>query len=245
MVTIAYSGMHAGTVGALLISGVLAEYLGWPSIFYFFGGSACVWFILWMFLASDSPESHPRISAKERSYIVATIGQSHDAHGSSDIPWRKFFSSLPLWAIAVGHFGNNWGFYTLLTNLPTYLSTILHFSLKENGAISALPYLIMAFGMVSSGFLADRLRRRHVLSTTHIRRLFHFVGQILPAICLIGVGYIGCDVNAAVTVLALGVGSSSIAAAGYQGNHIDLSPTYSGILMGLTNTLATIPGETG
>ncbi len=27
------------------------------------------------------------------------------------------------------HFGNNWGMYTLLTEIPTYLNDIQHFSL--------------------------------------------------------------------------------------------------------------------
>jgi MFS transporter, ACS family, solute carrier family 17 (sodium-dependent inorganic phosphate cotransporter), member 5 len=99
--------------------------------------------------------------------------------------------------------------------------------------------------MPMCGFVADALRRNKVLSTTSVRRIFHFWGQVIPAGCLVAVGYVGCDVYAAVGVLVLAVGSTSLAQAGFQVNHIDLSTTFSGTLMGLTNTLATIPGIVG
>lgn len=241
MVTIAYSGMHAGTVFTLLMSGILAEYWGWESIFYFFGACACFWYLIWITLAYETPESHPRISPQERSYIMTAIGHTHPIQ-TTHIPWNKFLLSMPVWAICAGHFGNNWGFYTLLTNLPTYLSNILHFSLKENGVVSALPYFFMAIGMPLCGFFADRMRRRHVGRTTIIRRIFHFIGQIVPAVCLVILGYIGCNVHSAVGLLIMALGSTSFASAGFQVNHIDISPSYAGILMGLSNTVATIPG---
>ncbi|XP_076068444.1 sialin-like [Oratosquilla oratoria] len=49
------------------------------------------------------------------------------------VPWRAIFTSMPFYAILVLHFGNNWGFYTLLTEIPTYsyLNHIQHFDLKS------------------------------------------------------------------------------------------------------------------
>jgi hypothetical protein len=37
--------------------------------------------------------------------------------------------SMPVWAIVAAHTAHTWGFYTLLTETPTYLSSIQHFSL--------------------------------------------------------------------------------------------------------------------
>ena len=47
------------------------------------------------------------------------------------IPIRAIFTSRPFYAILIVHCAQNWGFYTLLTELPTYLNEILHFNLKE------------------------------------------------------------------------------------------------------------------
>ena len=37
-------------------------------------------------------------------------------------------------ALIAAHTGQNWGLYTLLTEAPTYLNNIQHFSLKEASA---------------------------------------------------------------------------------------------------------------
>lgn len=31
-------------------------------------------------------------------------------------------TSPPVWAIVAAHFSENWGFYTMLTQLPTYMN---------------------------------------------------------------------------------------------------------------------------
>lgn len=38
---------------------------------------------------------------------------------------------MPVYAIAVAHFCNNWGTYTLLLCLPTYFKEVLNFDLKR------------------------------------------------------------------------------------------------------------------
>lgn len=241
MVAITYAGVQIGTVGSLIISGVLAEHLGWESVFYFFGGTSIVWYVFWLFFAFDSPNNHPRISLEEQLYILDAIGSRKDPH-DSPFPWKTVLKSLPVWAICVGNFGHNWGFYTLLTNIPTYLSKILHFGIQNNGFLSALPYLVMALFMQLGGFSADLLRKRQILSTRMVRRFFHFIGQLLPSIFLVLLGYVGCNYYAAISLLTLAVGTDGLASAGFQVNHVDISPTHAGLLMGLSNTFGTIPG---
>ena len=50
------------------------------------------------------------------------------------IPWLSFAKCLPLYALAIAHFTNNWGFFTLLSCLPQYFEHILHFDLKSVSA---------------------------------------------------------------------------------------------------------------
>ena len=47
------------------------------------------------------------------------------------IPFKAIFTSVPFWAIMITHSCQNWGFYTLLSELPTYMNKILHFDIKE------------------------------------------------------------------------------------------------------------------
>ena len=51
----------------LMTGGYLADALGWEAIFYFVGVFGCIWFLLWVLLAYNTPVDHPRIS-KVRHY---------------------------------------------------------------------------------------------------------------------------------------------------------------------------------
>jgi len=59
---------------------------------------------------------------------------------------------------------------------------------------------------------------------------------------MIGVAYAGCDYVLAVCLLILAVGCTGAMYGGIFCNHIDLAPNFAGLLLGLTNTLATLPG---
>ena len=59
-----------------------------------------------------------------------------------NVPWKDFMTSIPVWAIIVAHVTENWGWYTLLTQLPTYLKTILNFDLQ---AVCCFYYFINPF----------------------------------------------------------------------------------------------------
>jgi hypothetical protein len=47
------------------------------------------------------------------------------------IPWKDFLTSLPIWSIVVAHVCNNWGNYTLMTCLPSYMRDVLKFDMKS------------------------------------------------------------------------------------------------------------------
>lgn len=51
-------------------------------------------------------------------------------HGWS-VPLLAMACSGPLWAIIISQMCSNWYYYTLLTSLPTYMDTVLHFDLRQ------------------------------------------------------------------------------------------------------------------
>ena len=132
-------GAQAGTVVCLPICGILADYVGWESIFYVWGAVGCVWFITWCFLVFSTPEEHPRISKEEKEYIMSNIYEqgSDLQHGGGDgknlplPPYGQIFTSIPILATIVTAMCQNYGFYTVLSMTPTYLNNIQHFSLES------------------------------------------------------------------------------------------------------------------
>jgi hypothetical protein len=46
-------------------------------------------------------------------------------------PWKQILTSVPVWALNLTGIGSAFGFYMVQTEIPTYLSTIQHFSLTS------------------------------------------------------------------------------------------------------------------
>ncbi|XP_062846636.1 sialin [Trichomycterus rosablanca] len=241
LMTFSGAGGNFGAFVAFPLTGLICHSLGWPAVFYCCGGAGCVWAVLWFILVSDEPRTHPRISDQEKEYIINSIGSEGGTHGWS-IPVVPMLFSVPLWAIIITQMCSNWAYYMLLTSLPTYMDTVLHFGLRQNSFLSALPYLGGWLFSVLSGVLADTLLERELLSVTAVRKIFTLTGLLLPGVCLLAVGFSGCSGNLAVTFLTLSITIGGTSAAGVFMNQIDIAPQYAGILLGITNTFGTIPG---
>ncbi|XP_017908354.1 PREDICTED: sialin isoform X2 [Capra hircus] len=243
LLSISYAGAQLGTVVSLPLSGVICYYMNWTYVFYFFGIVGIIWFILWICLVSDTPETHKTITPHEKEYILSSL--KNQLSSQKSVPWIPMLKSLPLWAIVVAHFSYNWTFYTLLTLLPTYMKEVLRFNIQENGFLSAVPYLGCWLCMILSGQAADNLRARWNFSTLWVRRVFSLIGMIGPAIFLVAAGFIGCDYSLAVAFLTISTTLGGFCSSGFSINHLDIAPSYAGILLGITNTFATIPGMIG
>ncbi|XP_068189155.1 sialin [Antennarius striatus] len=241
LMTLTASGSNFGAFLSLPLTAYICQTLGWPSVFYICGGAGCLWSVFWFSLVSDDPRTHRRISQEERDYIINSIGHQGTGHGWS-LPLLSIMMSVPMWIIIITQMCANWSYYTLLTSLPTYMDSILHFDLKSNGFLSALPYLGGWLMAIVSGFLADYMIRRKIFSLTVVRKLFTAVGLLSSAGFLLGVAYVGCSHIYTITLLTLSTTIGATAATGVFINQMDIAPRYSGILLGITNTFGTIPG---
>nr|KAG5687655.1 hypothetical protein BaRGS_027547 [Batillaria attramentaria] len=231
---LAYSGSQVGNVITFPLAGLLCEYGfdgGWPSIFYVLGVLGLLWFVGWTFIVFDSPAEHPRISPEERDYITTSLkGKMAATRGAnSRVPWCTLLKSPAVWGIIITHTCSNFGTYTFLTNIPTYMKEVLHFDIKQNGLLSSLPYIGFWLSIVVSGQLADIVRSH---------------GMLMPGIFVAAVGYMTCERSTtAVTLLTLGVALSGFQyGSGWMVNPVDIAPVHAGVIFGISNTFATIPG---
>lgn len=139
IVTMASSGVYVGMVIAMSSCGVLTEKLGWESVFYVFGAIGCVWYVFWAWLVYGSPEKDTHISEEEKRYILESLKRSMEAPKSRNIPWVGIFTSSAVWAIALSHFAENWGVYSLLTQLPMFLKrkSLIKIKITVNNLIAS------------------------------------------------------------------------------------------------------------
>uniref|UniRef100_A0A0B7AY25 Major facilitator superfamily (MFS) profile domain-containing protein n=1 Tax=Arion vulgaris TaxID=1028688 RepID=A0A0B7AY25_9EUPU len=245
MASISFAGNLLGNVVTFSISGVLCEYgfdNGWGSIFYLSGIFNCAWVVAWFLLTADTPAKHRRISPEEKEYIETAIGKAV-LKKVRKVPWLQMFTSGPLWAAISGHFCNNYVNYTLLTSLPIFMKESLRFDIKQNGALSALPFVFELIGSLTVGYAADSLIEKGIMSTKNVRKTFQCASFLGIAICIAIAGQMNCELRqVAIAMLCLSSICTSFNRAGYLVNHLDLAPSYAGILFGITNTAATIPG---
>ncbi|KAB0792707.1 hypothetical protein PPYR_14666 [Photinus pyralis] len=237
-----YAGAQFGTVISMPLSGLLSDSsLRWPSVFYVFGAIGTIWSILFLLFVFEDPERHPRISDEEKHYIKKSLWGAANAT-SPPIPWKSIVTSLPFWAILIAHMGHNYGYETLMTELPSYMNQVLHFSLKSNGFLSALPYLAMWIFSIFISHVADWMLTSGRFSHTVVRKVINGIGQFGPGIALIAAAFTGCDRWLTVGLLTVGVGLNGGIYSGFKVNHLDISPRFAGILMAFTNCLANLAG---
>lgn len=246
VVSYVYCGGPLGTVISNLVTGSIADStLGWPYAFYLYGGIGLVWCCFWFFFGANSPAQHKSISEEERKYIEAFVVKKEKTDDDDDekknTPWKSIVTSVPMWALLIAHCGQNWGFWTLLDEIPTYLDSRLGYDLKSNTLLSSLPYFALWLLSLFISPLADYLITKKYLSIGASRKLFNTIGLFVPAIAMITLSFIDKeDKEVAVVLLVIAVGVNSCVFSGYNVNHIDLSPKYSGTLMGITNGISNI-----
>lgn len=248
LASLTYAGCMMGNVISLPMSGLLCQYGfagGWGSVFYVIGISSILCLVVWAIFASNTPDSNKFISEAERNYIDHSLkgAVSDKPPKLSEVPWLEFLRSRPVWAIIISNFCMDWGFYTLLTNIPTFYNEVLLFDITSNGLYSALPFLGLWVNMNIAPILADYLQVKKILSTGATRKLFNSLGLFIGTVFLVALSFLDCtQTMLAVTLLTFAVSSGGFTFSGFFVNHMDIAPIYAGTLMGISNGVAAISG---
>ncbi|XP_066258290.1 putative inorganic phosphate cotransporter [Euwallacea similis] len=236
-----FTGVAFGTIIALPVTGIIsASWYGWPLSFQVFGGAGLAWCLIWIILGADSPAKHKNISKEEQFYIESSLN-SVAQPTPPPTPWKAILTSMPVWAILVANSGQNWGYSVLLTEIPNYLSNVAGVKIENSAYLAAAPYLTLFILGLGFGPLTDFLVLKNILSIRNARKLMNSIGSLIPALALFILGFIPSDnINVIETFLIMAVGVNAAIWCGFQVNHVDLSPKFSGILMGIGNGCSNI-----
>ncbi|KAF4521620.1 hypothetical protein B566_EDAN006662, partial [Ephemera danica] len=235
--------MMGGSLGLALIMplcGLVIAYLGWAALFYLTGAHGLLFTACWFLLVHDSPEQHPRISDVEQKHIAS--GLVAGPIKTVPIPWKSMLTSIQVWAPLLAAMGSDWGFYTFFSLGPKYMASILGVNIKQNGFLSALPYLCRyVFGIIAAAIF-DRVLRGELLSLLALRRIAAVISHILPAIALVAFPLVGSDLIPALAVICIAVACNGTLTSGHLQGFMDIAPNFAGTMMGLSNGLGSITG---
>ncbi|XP_006888741.1 PREDICTED: putative small intestine sodium-dependent phosphate transport protein-like [Elephantulus edwardii] len=239
--SVAMSGVTLGSFTVFAAGGLLCQILGWPYIFYIFGGIGCACCLLWFSLVYEDPMHHPFISISEKKYIQCALAQENYSPGWS-LPIMAMIKSLPLWSLLISFFSYGWTFFILMTFTPTYISSVLETNLRDSGILSSLPSVFASIFTILGGLFADFLISRKFLRLITVRKLFTAVGILIPSMLLVSLYWLRSNVRTAVTFLVLNSAFNSLCFSGVLVNLLDIAPRYAGVLTGLSQVFGYAAG---
>ncbi|XP_047714049.1 sodium-dependent phosphate transport protein 4 isoform X1 [Prionailurus viverrinus] len=228
--TLALSGMMLGTFTIILLGGIISQTLGWPFVFYIFGGIGCVYCLLWFVLVYDDPASHPWISVTEKEYIVSSLAQQVSPH-KQPLPFKAMLRSLPLYAICLCSFSHQWLITILIVYMPTYIGSVFNINIRDNGFLSAFPFIISWVTGILGGQLADFLLTKNFRLVT-VRKIATFLGNFPSSVLLVALPYLTPDYVTTMTFLIVSCGLTPFCQSGIYINTLDIAPRHSSFLMG-------------
>jgi len=234
------SGIPLGTVFALIVTPIIVQQLGWQWAFYLFGAVGVVWFVFWHQMVTSTPATHPLVTEQEMEQIH---GSAVPDESIDSPPIREFLKSMPVWAIIVTHFCNNWSLYVLLSWLPTFINKGLGVDYASVGWVTMIPHIASFMFLNIAGNIADRMIRSG-MAVGKVRKIMQTIGFGGITIALAVVGEVE-SVWLAIAIMTTGNALGAFVTGGFAVNHMDIAPRHAGTLMGITNTAGTIPGIIG
>jgi ACS family sodium-dependent inorganic phosphate cotransporter len=159
------------------------------------------------------------------------------------MPWGKLLRIPIVRAFVTAHFCHNWALFVLVSWLPSYFHEHLGLGVARAGLYSALPWVTNLAALMVGGSAGDALigRGRHPLN---VRRWFAAAGLAAAALCLLLLRPVN-SAEVALLLTCLATFTLGLAAAGFTSVPLDLAPRHAPMLIGFSNTLATIPGILG
>ena len=239
------SGIPLGSIFAYVVTPIIMIVYGWEWAFYSFGAIGIVWFFFWQRNITSLPNEHPDISQNELTLILKEAPASEKAHKLP--PFKTLIKNRPLWAIIVAHFCANWPLFVFISWLPIYLKDGLGVDYQDETALFItlilIPSIVSVIFVNLGGFLSDNFIKKgyHKLSVRRICTIIGFGGSAISlGIIPLFESIIGVITMLCITNICAGLGTG-----GFSVNHADIGPKHTGSIMGISATIATIPGIIG
>ena len=238
------SGISGGSVIALICTPWLISVWSWQGAFYLYGLLGVIWFVVWAPLARSRPADKTDWDTPNAAPATAEAGSATDRNDASAqtvyprLTVRGMLRSRAVWAIAIAHICINWSLYLVLSWFPTFVNRELGADLQLAGFLALAPTIVSLIMAPLAGRLFDRLvaRGRDRLKVRCTMQSLAFVG-ITAA--MMGITLTD-SLILSVTVITLSNALTAFSIGGFATNHLDIAPNQSGLLMGVTNTLAAV-----
>uniref|UniRef100_A0A0G4I715 Major facilitator superfamily (MFS) profile domain-containing protein n=1 Tax=Chromera velia CCMP2878 TaxID=1169474 RepID=A0A0G4I715_9ALVE len=241
LVSVASSGMFAGSAVALSVSPLVVQHAGSRVLFLAIAAMAGLWVCMWHVW-----------SERVRGGPGGTEGMS-SAPGS--IPWKGLMFKKAGAACTVGNCAFSYVSIFMMNYLPSFCEKKLGTSLAGMGPIAPLaPFLAMFFCTIGGGWLASSLIQRWnpnargvetstVGAVKKARQAVNGAGFLLAAVGSVAMA-LSSDLATGLVSMCLTLGALGLSRGGWAVSHIDVAGRdgLAGVLMAVANTVAAAAG---
>ncbi len=162
------------------------------------------------------------------------------------VPWRYILRSPAFWNLMFSMYLIGWLLFTLLSEIPSYLTDKLHFSVGEAGLLSTVPFGALFVVALTNGYFMDWLRSKYGLSKWTQRFLSQFVHLVITPLLLMICMFFDEEQKWVVYfLLVTATGLIGFQTSGVGVAFLDLFPRFSPLMNTMGNTLGAAAGILG
>jgi MFS family permease len=237
--TLSLSGITVGQMVAYPLTTWVILHSSWPMVFYINGILGVIWAAAWLWYATDTPSTHPRIGQTERDYIETRLPPKP----AVPLPLRAVFTSPSLFILSLSYMCFAYVGWTFFFWFPDYLVEGRGLSLEVMGVIGVAVHGAGFVGLISGGAISDWLLRTG-WSPQFARVRFPGIGVALSLPFLLGTALVPSTTTCVVLILLFYLLFAS-AIAGYTTVALEFNPHLAGSIFGMLNTLGSFAGIFG
>ena len=237
-VGMANAGQPLGAAMAGPLVGFIAVSYSWRAAFVAVAALGLAWVVAWVFLVTDRPEQHPKLSAAEHAEILEQPSEPAPPAAAS---LGELLRRPAILATAFAFFGYAYILYFFLSWFPSYLTMAQHMSIQRMGVVNVIPWLVGFIGLASGGFVCDyvyRVTGRPLFA----RKLVLVTSLIIAAVCVALAGLVTA-VEGVVALMAISVFFMYLTASTYWAIILDtVEPGRVGGVSGFVHMIANCAG---
>lgn len=232
-----FVGAHlAGGLTPSLVTALLV-FLPWRAVFVLFGCVGLVWVLCWSRWFRNEPADHPQVNAAELELIAG--GRTAESHAPGNGALREILTNRSAIFLCLMYFANGFGFFFLITWLPTYLREHQGFHAGLLGLFSGLPLILSVVADLTGGLATDWLSKRYGLRLG--RAIPAGTGYLLAGVCIFGAVMAHEPVIAAL-LIALGAAFSMFTLGASWAACIEIGGPHVGVMSASMNMMAVLGG---
>ena len=174
--------------------------------------------------------------------IVHQSKHRQDIH--AEVPWFNFFTHPVSLTLFINSWCSGWISFTLMSEMPAFLSLALGFDLSKAGILCVFPYIALFCSAISFGWIFEHCQLEYGWTTDRVRRTAQLFAFVVSTIFLVICGFMQ---NKYVAYAFMIITQASVGAvqSGLNCAYSDVAPNYSSALNTVGNCVGAVAGIVG